>query len=355
MVMELLEGRDLGTLVDQEGPLAPDIVAHYLVQACTGIAEAHARGMIHRDLKPGNLFLERRPDGTPFIKILDFGIAKFSSVDFKLTETKSVVGSPSYMAPEQLRSSKLVDTRTDIWALGIVMYELLTEKLPFDGDSMPELVLAITTADPPPLPDSVPPELAAIVRRCLDKEPDRRFPDVAALAEALHPLACDDPKLLASSAAQMLAKKPGTTTKASLVVDELLSKQTKHTTLHGATGALVSRSVPRTTLGLALALLVAIGVIAFLFLRRPDEPARTDVPSTASHVPLAPADAAAVTPADASEPAGVPIDAGEPDAAEPEAVPPDAAPTKHHGSVPHHTHHTPHDGSADPDWKHSRY
>ena len=186
MVMELLDGCDLGTLVDQEGPIEPAVVAHYVIQACAGIAEAHARGLIHRDLKPGNLFLELRPDGSPFIKILDFGIAKSERADFKLTDTKSVVGSPAYMAPEQLKSSRLVDARTDIWALGVVLYELLTEQVPFTGDSMPELVLAITAEPPPPLPGAkIPAGLADIVYRCLDKDPDKRFASMNDLLVAL--------------------------------------------------------------------------------------------------------------------------------------------------------------------------
>jgi serine/threonine-protein kinase len=340
MVMELLEGRDLGTLVDYEGPLPAELVAHCIVQTCEGIAEPHARGMVHRDLKPTNLYLERKADGSPFIKILDFGIAKFESVDFKLTETTSVVGSPAYMAPEQLRSAKNVDTRTDIWALGVVMYELLTEKQPFTGESMTDLALCISTEPPLPLPETVAPELAAIVMRCLEKDPAKRFQDVAALAETLAPFAKLDASH-AAAAARMLSKPRD----ALAVVDELLAKQTKHTTLHGATGSVViPRSVPKATLGLAAALVVAVGVIAFLYLRRGDEPVRHDEPAAATTAPPAP-DAA--RPIDAAAiPAVVPVDAAEPDAAvDAAAPPPDAAvepPVKiKKKTVKHTTHGTP--------------
>ena len=335
MVMELLEGRDLGTLVDQEGPLPADLVANCIVQVCKGIAEPHGRGMIHRDLKPTNLFLEYRGDGVPFVKILDFGIAKFESSDFKLTETSSVVGSPSYMAPEQLRSSKGVGTRTDIWALGVVMYELLTEKQPFTGESMTDLALAISTEPPMPFPVTVAPALEQIVLTCLEKDPAKRYQNVAELAEALAPFAHLDPSHAAAAAA-MLSKPRD----AMAVVDELLAKQTKHTTLHGASGAVLTRSVPRATLGLALALVAAIVVIVFLYTRGSDEP-RRDEPIATPH-PAAVPDAAR-TPDAAQTPATVPIDAGEVDAAEPDAaLPPDAGVHKKKPHVPQ-----PHDHGAD--------
>jgi serine/threonine protein kinase len=347
MVMELLEGRDLGTLVDLHGPLPPPLAALYVVQTCEGIAEPHARGLVHRDLKPGNLFLERKLDGKPWIKILDFGIAKNAQSDFKLTETKSVVGSPSYMAPEQLRSSKLVDTRTDIWALGIVLYELLTEKLPFTGDSMPELVCAITQGAPPPLPESVPAELASIVMRCLEKDPEARYQDVELLSADLEPLAKLAPKQLTDSTAAMLSKKPGVATQAGLVVDELLAL--KKTTLGSSTGALLGKKpLPRATLGLAAALIVAVGVIVFLAARSggespsKDEPVATPVNPPPPPPPPAP-DAAPVVvtpPPDAAQPATVPSDAAEETAVAPPPEPQSTATIKKKPVTKKHPPHT---------------
>lgn len=268
MVMELLEGCDLGTLVDQEGALPPELVANCIVQTCKAIAEPHARGMVHRDLKPTNLFLEQRGDDMPFIKILDFGIAKFEHIDGKLTSTSSVVGSPSYMAPEQLRSTSPIDARTDIWALGIVMYELLTEKQPFVGETITDLALAITMEPPLPFATQVPDGLADIVLRCLEKDPTQRYRDVAELAAALAPFARLDASH-AAAAARMLAKPRN----AMAVVDELLANQTKHTTLRGASGEVVTRPRPRATLGIAAIMAVAVIAGAVVYLTRDPPPA----------------------------------------------------------------------------------
>jgi serine/threonine-protein kinase len=190
MVMELLQGCDLATLIKQTGPLAHELVASYVVQACTAVAEAHALGIVHRDLKPTNLFRTRRPDGSALIKILDFGLAKSQhGQDFSLTQSTSVMGSPAYMSPEQLKSSKNVDPRSDIWSLGIVMYELVAKRLPFRGETITELALAITSDPAPALPPSVPAEFAAVVMRCMEKEVGKRYASIAELAAALKPFA----------------------------------------------------------------------------------------------------------------------------------------------------------------------
>ena len=186
MVMELLEGCDLARLLEQLGPLSPEMVIAYALQAAQGIAEAHARGLVHRDLKPTNIFRTRRPDGAPLIKILDFGLAKpINGQDLSLTQTANVVGSPRYMSPEQLKSSRVVDPRCDIWALGVVMYELLAGKPPFMSQTITELAIEITNEPPPPLPDTVPPPLADVVMHCLEKNPAKRYQSMAELAAAL--------------------------------------------------------------------------------------------------------------------------------------------------------------------------
>lgn len=194
IVMELLEGADLGAVV-ATGPLPISDAVDYVLQASEALAEAHAAGIVHRDLKPANLWLARRPDGTPLIKVLDFGISKLSTHapgDAKLTETQSVFGSPTYMSPEQIRSAKRVDHRTDVWALGIVLHELLTGLLPFDGDTVSG-VLASIAADPPlPLrharPDA-PPGLEHAILRCLEKDVTRRCQSLTELAGLLAPFA----------------------------------------------------------------------------------------------------------------------------------------------------------------------
>lgn len=311
MVMELLEGCDLGTLVDQQGPLPPALVANCIVQTCTAIAEPHAKGMVHRDLKPTNLFLEQRGDDVPFIKILDFGIAKFESVDFKLTSTTTLIGSPSYMAPEQLRSTTAIDARTDIWALGIVMYELLTEKQPFIGESMTDLALAITMEPPLPFATLVPDGLADVVMRCLEKNPAQRYQNVAELAEALTPFAHLDASH-ATVAARVLAQPR----EAMAVVDELLAGQGKQTTLRGASGVLVPRLVPRAKLGIGIAVAVALVTGAAIYLGTRDS---SPPSNAASSKEPSPHDAAreidAAESRDASAPATTtaPRDAAAPD------------------------------------------
>ena len=153
IVMELLEGIDLSRTLQTSGPLPVQRACSYVLQACIGISEAHSLGIVHRDLKPANLFVAHRPDGTPIIKVLDFGIAKAvsdESTDFSLTKTSVVLGSPGYMSPEQLRSSRDVDLRTDIWSIGVILFELITGKRPFNAQSITELAIRVTVDPRPP-------------------------------------------------------------------------------------------------------------------------------------------------------------------------------------------------------------
>jgi serine/threonine protein kinase len=193
MVMEYLEGCDLGQVQQQQGVLAFDVAADYVLQACEAVAEAHSLGIVHRDLKPQNLFLTTRVGGAPLIKVLDFGISKMASeVASGLTQTQTTIGSPLYMAPEQMRSARNVDGRADIWALGVVLYKLMSGEVPFQADTMPELCYKVVHDPPRPLTEvrpDVPAGLAAIVMRCLEKEPEMRFANVGELASALEPFA----------------------------------------------------------------------------------------------------------------------------------------------------------------------
>ncbi len=194
LVMEYLDGRDLLSLLEAEGPLGIARAASYLMQACEGVAEAHAAGIVHRDLKPANLFLTQRPDGTELLKILDFGISKAveteAAGDSLITQPAVAMGSPAYMSPEHLKNAASVDARTDIWSLGVVLYQLLTCALPFEATTTAALAARIAADAPVPLASRRPDaraDLEAVVRRCLAKEPADRFPDVAALARALAP------------------------------------------------------------------------------------------------------------------------------------------------------------------------
>jgi serine/threonine-protein kinase len=183
IVMELLEGNDLGSVVVR-GPLPPQLAVDYVLQACVALAEAHAAGVVHRDLKPANLFVTRRADGGRLVKVLDFGIAKAATAaEAKLTHTTSTMGSPGYMSPEQIKSARDVDLRTDIWALGVTLYQMLSARMPFPGTQLAQIAVSVATQAPAPL--EVDPALNAIVMRCLEKEPEHRYQDVASLSAAL--------------------------------------------------------------------------------------------------------------------------------------------------------------------------
>jgi serine/threonine-protein kinase len=191
MVMEFLEGTDLAEAIEKGGAMPVAQAVSYVLQACEALAEAHALGIVHRDLKPANLFLARRAGRDSIVKVLDFGISKTNEKGPSgLTQTSAVMGSPFYMAPEQMMSSKDVDPRADIWALGIILYELLTGAPPFVADTMAEIVFMVTQRDAPPLVTKradVPPELAEAIARCMLREPAQRYANVAKLAAALAP------------------------------------------------------------------------------------------------------------------------------------------------------------------------
>ena len=195
IVMELLDGADLCQIADERGALPRWLVVDYMLQALEGLAHAHARGIIHRDLKPSNLFLTNKADGTQIIKILDFGISKSQEQapdkrTAQLTGGRAVLGSPPYMSPEQVRSPKTVDHRTDIWSLGICMYELLTNSMPFGGDQIQETFAQILENQPTPIRtmvSGVPEGLEQIVMRCIAKNREERWSDVGELAKALVP------------------------------------------------------------------------------------------------------------------------------------------------------------------------
>jgi serine/threonine protein kinase len=193
MVMEFLEGSDLSKVLQTHGVLQVSDAVDFLIQGCEAIAEAHSYGIVHRDMKPANLFLTHRPDGTPLVKVLDFGISKHtgSGVD-NLTSTTMAMGSALYMSPEQMKQTRSVDHRTDIYALGIALYELLAGKQPFFADSLPQLCAEILTGTPAPLcerrPD-IPPQLAAVIERAYERERDKRYQSIAEFVIALAPYA----------------------------------------------------------------------------------------------------------------------------------------------------------------------
>ncbi len=201
MVMEFLEGEDLSAWIERAGPMPYGSAVEFILQACEAIAEAHLLGIVHRDLKPANLFAETRRGGTPCIKVLDFGISKVSEPGgpgSALTRTSVAMGSPPYMSPEQLSSSRNVDARSDIWALGVILYELVSGQHPFMAEDLPRLCMQIMLYPPVPLlsrrPDA-PAPLVAAIDRCLEKDPANRFANVGELVRALEPLINDRAQL----------------------------------------------------------------------------------------------------------------------------------------------------------------
>jgi eukaryotic-like serine/threonine-protein kinase len=189
IVFEYLDGTDLARLPRQT--LTIGQIVDLMLQTCEALAEAHALGIVHRDIKPANLFVTHRPGGAQLLKVLDFGISKaqHAPLEAKLTATSTVMGTPTYMSPEQMKSARDVDNRSDIWSLGIVLYELLEGAPPFAAESFGSMAVKIVTERLPPLTGRLPPGLAEVVYRCLEKEPARRFQNVAEIAHVLAPFA----------------------------------------------------------------------------------------------------------------------------------------------------------------------
>ncbi len=250
MTMELLGGCDLEQEIKQRGPLAVAEAARVVIEACDAIAEAHARGIVHRDLKPANLFLAQGQGAQRSVKVLDFGISKVPRLsqglgDAELTTTDSTLGSPKYMSPEQLRSPKHVDHRSDIWSLGVVLYRSLSGKLPFSAESIGGYITEVLTAAPIPLGQEVPADLARAVYRCLAKDPAHRYPSALALVRALAPFA---PEAAAHVAARLGTLSP-------TIVDD----ETMPPSVSGAeTVAITKASRPMDGRGRA----AAVGVVA---------------------------------------------------------------------------------------------
>ncbi|MCC6647964.1 MAG: serine/threonine protein kinase [Polyangiaceae bacterium] len=193
MVMERLHGQDLAQIIRERSPIPLPLAIEFVLQACEALAEAHALGIVHRDVKPANLFLTARHDGSPCVKVVDFGMSKsLTDLQGNLTKTTAVLGTPYYMSPEQMRSSKHVTSRADVWSLGIVLHELLAGRVPYNGDTLGELCSRVFTRPPDPLRaqrPEVPEALERVVLRCLQKAEGDRYPSVAHLAVDLAPFA----------------------------------------------------------------------------------------------------------------------------------------------------------------------
>jgi len=280
MVMEFLEGNDLNQILRHHGPQEPRAVVDLMMQACEGMAEAHAHGIIHRDIKPSNFFITRRPDGSSLLKILDFGISKTPAEVTELTGAQTVIGTPTYMAPEQMVSARSTDHRSDIWSIGVVMYQLLAGRPPFEAETYAQLVLKVGTAAPAPLHITLPPGLQDIVLRCLEKDPGRRLQTVGELARMLAPYASDPlsaqqaaeraSRILTSSrGAHPGALLPGAGGGLSLTPPAVTPRSWNHdgSSVSGSAGQLGTKNVRRPSrayvIGGVAALCIAAGVGGF--------------------------------------------------------------------------------------------
>lgn len=349
MVMEYLEGHDLADELAERGPLPVAEAVGFVLQACEAVAEAHAAGIVHRDLKPANLFLAHRADGSRLVKVLDFGISKSvsgaSAADLSLTATSALIGSPLYMSPEQMHSAKNVDGRTDIWALGAILFQTLTNRPPYVATSIPELCNALLNEAPPPLSDfrdDIPPELAAALSKALAKDKALRWQTVGELASALSAFA-PEAKIHAERALRMPAarddgvrvpttERTGAPMPTSISVEltagtSQLGNQATEASAPGAESAKTldswgktggSNSNPprarvRPIAAIATGAVVAISLVAYGISRT--TATATPSASPASSVPLPPPASAgavptAATPSPAVEPAASESDAG---------------------------------------------
>ncbi|HEY5376280.1 MAG TPA: protein kinase [Polyangiaceae bacterium] len=324
MVMELLRGRDLDVLLRERGPLPLTDVADYLLQAGEAIAEAHGLGIVHRDLKPPNLFLTERADGSSCIKVLDFGISKLtdasSSGDQGMTKTAAVMGSPLYMSPEQLMSARDVDMRTDIWALGVICFELLTGKPPFQAETFPQLCMAISMNPPTPLrsylPD-LPREVEAMVLRCLSKDPGKRYATVAELAAELVKFAPAHARLSAERI-ERLARAAGFSTGAlaqlpssngNAAVSAETNNRSETIAEFGRTRP--SSSANKARWGLGLAAVLAVGAGATFALTR-SAAVKPDIVAVSSAAPAVPSMVESATPAVIPEAASAAVPSAQP-------------------------------------------
>lgn len=220
MVIEYLEGTDLACVLEARSRLPIQEAVLFILQVCEALAEAHVAGIVHRDLKPQNLFLTRAPDGSPHVKVIDFGIAKTTAMDVTQqnaaaagTKTGAWMGSPLYMSPEQVQSARDVDARSDIWAIGAILYEFLTGKCVWPGTELMEIFYQVTMTAPisaSTIVSNLPPGLDAVISRCLEKDRNRRYANIAELAEALEPFALDDAKTFARKAIRIVLGRQST-------------------------------------------------------------------------------------------------------------------------------------------------
>ena len=306
LVMELLAGETLADRMKQTGPMAFVEAVAIMLPAMRGVAAAHAHGVIHRDLKPDNIFLCQDPDGSIVdCKVLDFGVSKLTVADAAttgdITLSGNVVGTPEYMAPEQVRAGKHADHRIDVYSLGVVFYEMLAGRPPFVGEHFSGLMLDIMQRDPPPLHTlrtDVPRRLAGVIHRALARDLDRRFPDMPTFIMAVEAVGRDELKLAMGTPPE------------GLITQLAMPRLTPDMQL----------PVPKDRRGIQVAVAIGLGLAAagtWLWIdMRHDEPSAVAAPAVVAPVVVEPPPAAmppAPVPAAPSAPLGdtPPLPAGE--------------------------------------------
>jgi serine/threonine-protein kinase len=334
LAMEFMSGEDLMALIKRVGAIAPDIALRIVAQACLGMQKAHDAGVVHRDIKPHNLFLARRDAGEVIVKLLDFGIAKVKmdqandTENAELTRTGNLLGSPLYMSPEQARGQKDIDLRTDLWSLGAVLYQALTGRTPYHHiTALGQLIIAICSEPPPPVQDFAPwvsPEVASIVHRCLQQDPNRRFQSAAQMFEAIRPLLPygwgihqeqlvslqDSVRHQAAPRMQMSMPPPGAGISGSYPTIPPPGALPSTATTTAALSTSQSQSVqPQKSSGIAVVgiaaalLLVVAGTGIYFFTRPPAEPPQAQLPAPTATAAPAVAPTATATAVAAAEPA----------------------------------------------------
>jgi serine/threonine-protein kinase len=332
IVMEQLQGNDLGRVLHKQGPLPVETAVDYMLQACEGLATAHAAGVIHRDLKPSNLFLTTVADGRQVVKLIDFGVAKYRGAEGgpqsdSLTQTHVMIGSPRYMAPEQVRASRDVDARADVWSLGIILQELLTGRAVFKGPTVSDTFVIILTEDAPradSIRPDVPTGLADVITRALIKDATYRTPNVASFASELLPFASPTRRMLfepsfdpaaippaprSFSRADASGSHSGFTSGAFPHLDNTAISEVETRTAGGSVIPKSKKNRKTVPVGLAVAGVLLVGgiVAAAIALRRPSEGGAALVRASAgSHASVSPGSALpepADTPASPSTPA----------------------------------------------------